>query len=50
MDLSPKEIADVAIEKGIAKANSSFLSMVVLGFLGGAFIAIGYLAYIRVPA
>ncbi|AJO24287.1 formate/nitrite transporter family protein [Weizmannia coagulans] len=48
MDLSPKEIADVAIEKGIAKANSSFLSMVVLGFLGGAFIAIGYLAYIRV--
>lgn len=45
---SPKEIADIAIRKGIEKANLPRLSLAILGFLGGAFIALGYLAYIRV--
>jgi formate transporter len=45
---NPKEIAEVSIEKGIEKANASHLTIAVLGFLGGAFIAFGYLAYIRV--
>ncbi|WP_338471974.1 formate/nitrite transporter family protein [Niallia sp. XMNu-256] len=45
---SPKEITDVAIQKGMEKATASNVSVAVLGFLGGAFIALGYLAYIRV--
>jgi len=45
---SPKEIADISINKGIEKTHSSMTAMAVLGFLGGAFISLGYLAYIRV--
>ena len=45
---SPKEIADLTIEKGMEKASASPLSVCALGFLGGAFIALGYLAYVRV--
>jgi formate/nitrite transporter len=45
---SPKEIADISIQKGTEKANLAKLPLAVLGFLGGAFIALGYLAYIRV--
>ena len=44
---SPKEIADVSIQKGTEKANLSKLNVMLLGFLGGAFIALGYLAFIR---
>lgn len=44
---SPKEIADLTIQKGIEKANTPTLSVCLLGFLGGAFIALGYLAYVR---
>jgi formate transporter len=45
---SPKEIAEISIQKGTEKANLAKLPLALLGFLGGAFIAIGYLAYIRV--
>ncbi|WP_071393739.1 formate/nitrite transporter family protein [Bacillus tuaregi] len=45
---NPKEIADISIKKGVEKVESSKLSMAILGFLGGAFISLGYLAYIRV--
>lgn len=44
----PEEITQIAIDAGVAKANSSILKMLVLGFLGGAFIALGFLADIRV--
>lgn len=47
-DLYPHEILTATTEKGIAKANSHALQLTVLGFLGGAFISLGYLAYIRV--
>ncbi|KMY50053.1 formate/nitrite transporter family protein [Peribacillus loiseleuriae] len=47
-DYSPKEIADISIQKGLEKVKLSNLSLAVLGFLGGAFIAFGFLAYIRV--
>ncbi|WP_081976177.1 formate/nitrite transporter family protein [Ureibacillus manganicus] len=47
MDYSPKEIAQVAIEKGTEKVKMSITTMFFLGFLGGSFIAIGYLACIR---
>nr|WP_246333948.1 formate/nitrite transporter family protein [Thermoactinomyces mirandus] len=45
---NPKQIADIAIQQGIEKANLSKLSLPILGFLGGAFITLGYLAYIRI--
>ena len=44
----PKKIANIAIETGKTKAELPFQSMLLLGFLGGAFISIGYLLYIRV--
>ncbi|CAM5216988.1 Formate/nitrite transporter OS=Ureibacillus acetophenoni OX=614649 GN=SAMN05877842_108105 PE=4 SV=1 [Ureibacillus acetophenoni] len=47
MDLTPKEIAEIAIQKGTEKVKMTVPSMFFLGFLGGAFIAIGYLACIR---
>ncbi|MCI2256381.1 formate/nitrite transporter family protein [Domibacillus sp. PGB-M46] len=44
----PKKIAQIAVETGKTKAELPLQSMLLLGFLGGAFIAIGYLLYIRV--
>lgn len=37
----PNEIIEYTINGAIAKVNKSFLSLVLLGFLGGAFIAFG---------
>lgn len=39
-DLKPAEILDVAIETGAAKSGGSFLRLLILGFLAGAFIAL----------
>lgn len=47
-DLYPYEILKATVEKGVAKANGGTLYLSILGFLGGAFISLGYLAYIRV--
>nr|WP_097149860.1 formate/nitrite transporter family protein [Ureibacillus acetophenoni] len=47
MDYNPKEIVEIAIQKGTEKVKMSIPTMFFLGFLGGAFIAIGYLACIR---
>ncbi|KFI03623.1 formate/nitrite transporter [Bacillus sp. BSC154] len=44
----PDEIADAAIEAGVKKIKLPLPSLLVLGFLGGAFIALGYLLDIRV--
>ena len=46
--LDPKSLLQYTSEKGKAKAHSSPIAMTLLGFLGGAFIALGYLAYLRV--
>lgn len=46
----PQEIAVQTIENGTRKASLPFISMLLLGFLGGAFISIGYLLDIRVTA
>lgn len=48
--LKPDEIAKLASETGTKKANLPIPSILILGFLGGAFISIGYLLDIRVTA
>lgn len=44
----PEEIKDIAINTGAAKANASLMKMLILGFFGGAFIALGFLLDIRI--
>ncbi|WP_100331123.1 formate/nitrite transporter family protein [Bacillus xiapuensis] len=44
----PDKIAEVSINAGVSKANLSIANMLILGFLGGAFIALGFLLDIRV--
>ncbi|WP_435922810.1 formate/nitrite transporter family protein [Paenibacillus sp. DYY-L-2] len=46
----PDQIAKVTVEMGIKKAHNPLLTVLVLGFLGGAFIALGFLLDIRVIA
>ncbi|PLR95209.1 formate/nitrite transporter family protein [Bacillus sp. T33-2] len=46
----PKDIAKLAVEAGAKKAGLPMRSMLILGFLAGAFISIGYLLDIRVIA
>ncbi|GED13821.1 formate/nitrite transporter family protein [Aneurinibacillus migulanus] len=43
----PQQIARTAVEMGTKKANMSLSNMLVLGFLAGAFIALGFLLDIR---
>lgn len=44
----PQKIAELTIETGVTKTKLPFSHMLLLGFLGGAFIALGYLLDIRV--
>ncbi|MFB4164264.1 formate/nitrite transporter family protein [Alteribacillus sp. JSM 102045] len=44
----PKETAQQAMEHGIKKASFPLISLVILGFLAGAFLGFGYLLDIRV--
>ena len=46
--LSPAEILDFISKKGEEKLHYSFKKLFTLGIMGGAYIALGYLAYIRV--
>lgn len=46
----PQRIAELAVEAGARKASLPLLTMLVLGFLGGAFIAMGFLLDIRIVA
>lgn len=48
--LSPAEIASAAAESGVVKSKMSISKLLVLGFLAGAFIALGALLDIRVTA
>jgi len=47
---NPQEIAELTIENGAKKVNMTFMNMVLLGFLGGAFISVGFLLDIRITA
>lgn len=48
MSYNPNEILSIVIQKGKSKATMPVYQTSALAFLAGAFIAIGYLAYIRV--
>ena len=48
--LEPAEIYETAAQKGEVKANASLRYMLSLGFLGGAFIAVGFLFCIKVAS
>ncbi|MBF6626316.1 formate/nitrite transporter family protein [Aerococcaceae bacterium zg-BR9] len=45
---TPEEIMEKAIEMGYKKTQKPLHSKLLLGFVGGAMIALGYLAYVRV--
>jgi formate transporter len=47
---SPQQIAEKAVEAGVKKANMRPSHTLLLGFLGGAFISLGFLLYVRVVA
>ena len=44
---TPAEVAEISIKKGVEKANLNKLTMMLLGFAAGAFVALGFVAYIR---
>ncbi|WP_054950006.1 formate/nitrite transporter family protein [Numidum massiliense] len=48
--LKPQQIARTTAETGVKKAQNPLSTAFILGFLAGAFIAFGYLLYIRVTA
>lgn len=45
---SPDEIAQLVVKTSQKKIHKSLLEKLILGFIGGAMISLGYLAYIRV--
>lgn len=47
---TPKEIATLAVQAGVNKSHQSLQNLLILGFLGGAFIAIGFLLDLHVIA
>ncbi|MFD1417855.1 formate/nitrite transporter family protein [Companilactobacillus keshanensis] len=47
---SPEQILDQSIDKGTKKVKKSILAKLLLGFIGGVMIAMGFLADIRVSA
>lgn len=44
----PQRIAELSIEAGVSKSKLPFSHLLLLGFLGGAFISLGFLLFIRV--
>lgn len=46
----PEKIMEITIENGVKKSNYPPLQTLILGFEAGAFIALGYLLFIRVTA
>lgn len=47
---TPEEIMDISIQLGTKKVHKPIIAKLILGFIGGAMISLGYLAYIRVSA
>ncbi|CAH1202224.1 putative formate transporter 1 [Paenibacillus allorhizoplanae] len=46
--MKPEQIWERTVEAGVKKAQLRFRKQLLLGFLGGAYIALGFLLYIRV--
>ncbi|AWB46310.1 formate/nitrite transporter [Paenibacillus sp. CAA11] len=46
----PQQIAETTVENGVKKAHNPLVAVLILGFLAGAFIALGFLLDIRVIA
>lgn len=46
----PKEIAELTADTGFAKAHNPLSVVLILGFLAGVYISLGFLLYIRVTA
>ncbi|KOP66122.1 formate/nitrite transporter [Bacillus sp. FJAT-18019] len=46
----PERIAEITMETGVKKAHNSTMNVIILGFLAGAYIALGFLLDIRVIA
>lgn len=46
----PQQIAEITVENGVKKAHNPLMTVLILGFLAGAFIALGFLLDIRVIA
>ncbi|WP_054958061.1 formate/nitrite transporter family protein [Paenibacillus dakarensis] len=44
----PQQIAEITVENGVKKARNPLMTVLILGFLAGAFIALGFLLDIRV--
>lgn len=44
----PDKMLNIALEAGVSKTKLSLSSILMLGFLGGAFIALGFLLDVRV--
>ncbi|WP_119326699.1 formate/nitrite transporter family protein [Companilactobacillus musae] len=47
---TPEEILQKSITAGVNKLKKPLLAQMILGFIGGAMISIGFLAYVRVTA
>ncbi|WP_115718807.1 formate/nitrite transporter family protein [Gallaecimonas mangrovi] len=47
---TPKEITNAVIQSGVRKSGLSMSALMILGFMAGAFIALGFLLDIRVTA
>ena len=47
---TPEEIMDISIHLGTKKVQKPIIAKLILGFIGGAMISLGYLAYVRVSA
>lgn len=47
---SPDEILQKSISTGVNKLKKTLIAKMILGFIGGAMISIGFLAYVRVTA
>ncbi|MQS98130.1 formate/nitrite transporter family protein [Companilactobacillus halodurans] len=47
---TPEEILQKSITAGVNKLKKTLLAKMILGFIGGAMISIGFLAYVRVTA
>lgn len=46
----PDKIMEISVENGVKKTKNKIIQTLILGFQAGAFIALGYLLFIRVTA